>query len=100
MPRLLFSKLFLAFFFAISIAAGIEKTCAQEPYSVGWAWSAKEVETAGDAFWPQFRGPTGDGNAKFGLRIFGLRLQPRETTKRMKHDLLDLDAFSPTHQGM
>ena len=66
MPRLLYSNMFLAVVFAIAIAEGIEKTRAQEPYSVGWAWSAKEVETAGDAFWPQFRGPTGDGNAKQG----------------------------------
>lgn len=66
MPRLLFSNIFLAFVIAISFAGGFKKTHAQEPYSVGWAWSAKEVETAGDAFWPQFRGPTGDGHAKQG----------------------------------
>ncbi len=36
---------------------------AQDPYAVGWAWSAKETELAGNAFWPQFRGPTGDGHA-------------------------------------
>ncbi len=37
---------------------------AQGPYAVGWAWSEKETEKAGNAFWPQFRGPTGDGHAK------------------------------------
>ena len=40
---------------------------AQEgEFSVGWAWSKKETESAKDAFWPQFRGPTGDGTAKLG----------------------------------
>ena len=63
MPRLLFSNIFLVFVLAISYARGIEKTLSQEPYSIGWAWSAQEVETAGDAFWPQFRGPSGDGHA-------------------------------------
>jgi len=37
---------------------------AQDPFSIGWAWSAKDLEGSGEAFWPQFRGPTGDGHAK------------------------------------
>ncbi len=30
---------------------------------VQWAWSKEEVASAGSNFWPQFRGPTGDGRA-------------------------------------
>lgn len=39
------------------------KTHAQDPYAFSWAWSNKDVQDAGEAFWPQFRGPTGDGHA-------------------------------------
>jgi outer membrane protein assembly factor BamB len=28
-----------------------------------WAWAKKEVASAGNAFWPQYRGPKGDGHA-------------------------------------
>ena len=51
----------------IATAGLPERTEAQDgEFAVGWAWSAKEVESAKDAFWPQFRGPTGDGCAKQG----------------------------------
>lgn len=30
---------------------------------VQWAWTKDEVSKAGEDFWPQFRGPTGDGRA-------------------------------------
>ncbi len=57
-----------AIVFSLSLIAihcgGPNAAQAQEPFSVGWAWSAKEVESAGDSFWPQFRGPAGDGHAK------------------------------------
>ena len=67
MPNLTYIRTLLAIgiFVATHIHSGMSR--AQEgPYAVGWAWSAKEVEMAGDAFWPQFRGPTGDGIAKQG----------------------------------
>ncbi|XZE44437.1 PQQ-binding-like beta-propeller repeat protein [Pirellulaceae bacterium SH467] len=32
-------------------------------YSVEWAWSQQEVANAGSSFWPQYRGPRGDGHA-------------------------------------
>ena len=69
MRRLLLSNIILDLLFTISYVGVIGRANAQEPYSVGWAWSAKEVEEAGDAFWPQFRGPTGDGHAKQGVNV-------------------------------
>ncbi len=57
---------FLSALAMLIAAAGLpERTKAQDgEFAVGWAWSAKELESAKDAFWPQFRGPTGDGCAK------------------------------------
>ena len=53
---------------ATTIASFFGMVCvlhAQSParYDVGWAWSNDEVANAGDVFWPQFRGPTGNGHA-------------------------------------
>ena len=31
--------------------------------TVEWAWTNQEVASAGEGFWPQFRGPKGDGHA-------------------------------------
>lgn len=43
------------------------KNCsAQESLSnltVEWAWTESEASSAGKAFWPQYRGPRGDGHA-------------------------------------
>ncbi|AMV30533.1 outer membrane biogenesis protein BamB [Pirellula sp. SH-Sr6A] len=37
---------------------------ASDPaYSVEWAWSQQDVASAGSSFWPQYRGPRGDGHA-------------------------------------
>lgn len=36
---------------------------ADDRFAVQWAWSEKDVASAGDSFWPQFRGPSGDGLA-------------------------------------
>lgn len=63
MPRLSWFRVLLAIGLTSAACTNVGKTQEQAPYSIGWAWSAKEVETAGDAFWPQFRGPTGDGHA-------------------------------------
>ncbi|XZE35117.1 PQQ-binding-like beta-propeller repeat protein [Pirellulaceae bacterium SH501] len=32
-------------------------------YAFEWAWSQAEVDSAGKHFWPQYRGPHGDGHA-------------------------------------
>lgn len=63
MPRLLFLCLLLVIGMLVATQTNAGKTQAQDPYAVGWAWSAKEIESASGAFWPQFRGPTGDGHA-------------------------------------
>lgn len=34
-----------------------------DPRSVEWAWTPEEVVAAGEGFWPQYRGPRGDGLA-------------------------------------
>ena len=44
MRRLLFSNIILDLLFMILYVGVIGRANAQEPYSVGWAWSAKEVE--------------------------------------------------------
>jgi outer membrane protein assembly factor BamB len=36
---------------------------AEQPKGVHFSWTKAEVESAGDGFWPQFRGPEGDGHA-------------------------------------
>lgn len=42
---------------------------AQEPGGlVQWAWPEADVREAGDGFWPQFRGPEGQGHAATGSR--------------------------------
>ena len=63
MPRLSWFCVLLAIPLTSAVCTNVGKTQEQAPYSIGWAWSTKEVETARDAFWPQFRGPTGDGHA-------------------------------------
>lgn len=32
-----------------------------DPFAFQWAWSESEIRSAGSRFWPQFRGPAGDG---------------------------------------
>ncbi len=63
MPRVLIIRLLLAIGILAASYGYSEMSQAQDNYAVGWAWSAKEIESAGGAFWPQFRGPTGDGHA-------------------------------------
>jgi outer membrane protein assembly factor BamB len=36
---------------------------SENPYSYEWAWSQTDVAGAGQHFWPQYRGPRGDGHA-------------------------------------
>ena len=52
--------------FAIATCQPNRTQAQDSDFSVGWAWSQKELESAKDSFWPQFRGPTGDGIAKQG----------------------------------
>ena len=64
MPNLTHNHLFLAIGILVATHIHSGRIRAQEdPYAVSWAWSAIEIKTAGAAFWPQFRGPTGDGIA-------------------------------------
>ena len=64
MPNLTHNHLFLAIGILVATNIHTGRIRAQEdPYAVSWAWSAIEIKTAGAAFWPQFRGPTGDGIA-------------------------------------
>ena len=59
------SRFLIASVFFFAVASKPELSLAQDgDFSVSWAWSAKELESAKDSFWPQFRGPTGDGTAK------------------------------------
>ena len=61
------SRFLLAFVLFFGMACKPKLSQAQDgDFSVGWAWSAKDVGSAKDSFWPQFRGPTGDGTAKPG----------------------------------
>ncbi len=39
-----------------------QQSPAPDPFAIDWAWSKLDVQGAGEAFWPQFRGPTGDGH--------------------------------------
>ena len=48
----------------VSLGLFVVRVHGQDPYSIGWAWSTNDIAASGDAFWPQFRGPTGDGQAK------------------------------------
>jgi len=64
MPRVFTSEILLPLLLIAALCSGPNAIQAQDPFAVGWAWSAKAVESAGDSFWPQFRGPTGDGHAK------------------------------------
>jgi outer membrane protein assembly factor BamB len=53
--RLLFGA--VIWFFACDVVL------ADDPFAIQWAWSEQEAKSAGDSFWPQFRGPTADGVA-------------------------------------
>lgn len=56
----------LSLFIASSqIGSGEEPPQAR---SVEWAWTTAEVQGAGKAFWPQYRGPKGDGVAAPGAK--------------------------------
>jgi outer membrane protein assembly factor BamB len=49
--------------FVVSLVSAFppESSRAQDAFAYQWAWSDKELKSAG--FWPQFRGPAGDGIA-------------------------------------
>jgi outer membrane protein assembly factor BamB len=58
------SRCFFSFFVSfVATSSCVGWSVADEPLSVQWAWSEQEAKSAGDGFWPQFRGPTGDGHA-------------------------------------
>jgi outer membrane protein assembly factor BamB len=50
-----------------SLLTGHITVCAQDassdPRTMEWAWTPEEVSRAGEGFWPQYRGPRGDGLA-------------------------------------
>ncbi len=67
LPRL---STFTAIIFSLAIIVCPKASIAWEENSlkataknlpVQWAWSNDDVAQAGEGFWPQFRGPTGDG---------------------------------------
>lgn len=55
--------LYVASFSTLAVVSHTLFGLADEPFAVQWAWSEKEASSAGDGFWPQFRGPNGDGHA-------------------------------------
>jgi outer membrane protein assembly factor BamB len=51
---------------SLTLLSLVPNVDAQEPTTsqlFEWAWSAAELESAGEGFWPQYRGPRGDGVA-------------------------------------
>lgn len=40
---------------------GDDSKSSSDPFEYQWAWSSADVQAAGSRFWPQFRGPAGDG---------------------------------------
>lgn len=63
--RALLSYLALGCLVAIGPQASrlLAQSEASSDWSVEWAWSEGEVDAAGTNFWPQYRGPRGDGRA-------------------------------------
>ena len=51
------------FVFVLNLLLLASFTGAVETQGVHLSWSAAEVDSAGEGFWPQFRGPLGDGHA-------------------------------------
>ncbi len=54
-------SIFLLFWTMLAVLFVPRLVFAQE--LVNWAWSPEKVRAAGEGFWPQFRGPNGDGQA-------------------------------------
>lgn len=42
---------------------GSAQDATSDPRTVEWAWTPEEASRAGEGFWPQYRGPRGDGIA-------------------------------------